>query len=74
MSETMIEVKSEVFNEDCMVGMSRYPDKYFELAEMAKQNQQVHTGGIKAMNLKDGIMKYQALNILQSYFGYQKIK
>lgn len=32
MSETMIEVKSEVFNEDCMVGMSRYPDKYFELA------------------------------------------
>ncbi len=32
MSETMIEVKSEVFNEDCMVGMSRYPDNYFELA------------------------------------------
>ena len=32
MNETMIEVKSEVFNEDCMVGMSRYPDKYFELA------------------------------------------
>ena len=24
--------KSEVFNEDCMVGMSRYPDKYFDLA------------------------------------------
>ena len=23
---------SEVFNEDCMVGMSRYPDKYFDLA------------------------------------------
>ncbi len=23
---------SEVTNEDCMVGMSRYPDKYFELA------------------------------------------
>ena len=32
MSEAMIEVKSEVFNEDCMVGMSRYPDNYFELA------------------------------------------
>ena len=32
MSETMIEVKSEVFNEDCMAGMSRYPDNYFELA------------------------------------------
>lgn len=32
MNETMIEVKSEVFNEDCMVGMSRYPDNYFELA------------------------------------------
>lgn len=23
---------SEVYNEDNMVGMSRYPDKYFELA------------------------------------------
>lgn len=23
---------SEVFNEDCMLGMSRYPDKYFDLA------------------------------------------
>lgn len=23
---------SEVFNEDCMVGMARYPDKYFDLA------------------------------------------
>jgi site-specific DNA-methyltransferase (adenine-specific) len=23
---------SEVFNEDCMVGMKRYPDKYFDLA------------------------------------------
>lgn len=24
--------KSEVFNEDCMIGMHRYPDKYFYLA------------------------------------------
>lgn len=24
--------KSEVFNEDCMIGMHRYPDKYFDLA------------------------------------------
>jgi site-specific DNA-methyltransferase (adenine-specific) len=23
---------SEVYNEDCMIGMSRYPDKFFELA------------------------------------------
>lgn len=23
---------SEVFNEDCMIGMSRYPDKFFDLA------------------------------------------
>ena len=22
----------EYFNEDCMVGMARYPDKYFDLA------------------------------------------
>lgn len=25
-------VKSEVFNEDCMVGMRQYPDKHFDLA------------------------------------------
>lgn len=25
-------MKSEVFNEDCMAGMARYPDKFFELA------------------------------------------
>lgn len=25
-------MKSEVYNEDCMIGMSRYPDKYFDLA------------------------------------------
>lgn len=25
-------MKSEVFNEDCMVGMARYPDNYFDLA------------------------------------------
>ena len=24
--------KSEVFNEDCMIGLRRYPDKYFDLA------------------------------------------
>jgi site-specific DNA-methyltransferase (adenine-specific) len=23
---------SEVYNEDCLVGMKRYPDKYFDLA------------------------------------------
>jgi site-specific DNA-methyltransferase (adenine-specific) len=31
----MMEVKrpiSEAFNEDCMVGMARYPDKFFDLA------------------------------------------
>lgn len=32
MIETITEVKSVVFNEDCMAGMSRYPDKYFDLA------------------------------------------
>ena len=25
-------MSSEVFNEDCMIGMARYPDKYFDLA------------------------------------------
>lgn len=25
------QTKSEVFNEDCMIGMARYPDKYFDL-------------------------------------------
>jgi len=28
----MSEIKSQVFNEDCMIGMAQYPDKYFELA------------------------------------------
>jgi site-specific DNA-methyltransferase (adenine-specific) len=27
-----MKIMSEVFNEDCMVGMARYPDKYFDLA------------------------------------------
>lgn len=25
-------MKSEVFNEDCMTVMARYPDKYFDIA------------------------------------------
>jgi len=25
-------MKSEVFNEDCIAGMKRYPDKHFDLA------------------------------------------
>ena len=25
-------MESKVFNEDCMIGMARYPDKYFDLA------------------------------------------
>lgn len=28
----MIGPKSEVFNQDCMIGMRQFPDKYFELA------------------------------------------
>lgn len=27
---------SEVFNEDCMIGMARYPDKWFDLAVNTK--------------------------------------
>ena len=52
---------SEVTNEDCMVGMSRYPDKYFELAicdppygigyDGAKQTSGSH-GGRKAHDFK----------------------
>lgn len=30
--EKMNDMISEVFNEDCMVGMKRYPDKFFDLA------------------------------------------
>lgn len=32
MTDSRIRAISEVFNEDCMIGMSRYPDKYFDLA------------------------------------------
>ena len=28
----VIEMQSEAFNEDCMIGMSRFPDKVFDLA------------------------------------------
>ena len=50
---------SEVYNEDCMLGMARYPDKYFDLAivdppygiDMANKINSV-TGGIKH-NAKD---------------------
>jgi site-specific DNA-methyltransferase (adenine-specific) len=31
-SEVRKQPLSEVFNEDCMLGMARYPDKYFDLA------------------------------------------
>lgn len=32
LQDSYVQPKSEVFNEDCMVGMARYPDKYFDLA------------------------------------------
>lgn len=32
MADTAKEPLSECFNEDCLVGMKRYPDKYFDLA------------------------------------------
>ena len=28
----------EYFNEDCMVGMARYPDKYFECLDSKDQD------------------------------------
>ena len=42
---------SEVYNEDCMIGMARYPDKYFDLAivdppyGIGKDGQTKTTGG-----------------------------
>ena len=30
--------KLELYNEDCMVVMARYPDKYFELAIVEKNS------------------------------------
>ena len=41
---------SEVTNEDCMVGMSRYPDKYFELAICDPPyglGEKIYSGGTK---------------------------
>ncbi len=29
--------ESIVYNEDCMMGMARYPDKYFDLAGLLKK-------------------------------------
>lgn len=32
MTDTRLRYISEVYNEDCMIGMARYPDKHFDLA------------------------------------------
>jgi site-specific DNA-methyltransferase (adenine-specific) len=39
-SEVRKQPLSEVFNEDCMLGMARYPDKYFDLAIVDPQTGQ----------------------------------
>lgn len=52
--------KSEVFLEDCMVGMKRYPDKYFDLAIVdpeyginAGKKKQYHKGAFTTYKAKD---------------------
>ena len=46
---------SEVYNEDCMVGMKRYPDKYFDLAIVDPDfglNEKISSGGTWASKYK----------------------
>jgi len=48
---------SEVYNEDCMIGMARYPDKFFDLAVVDPDfglNELLSNGGTWAAKYKKG--------------------
>lgn len=50
---------SEVHNEDCMVGMSRYPDKYFDLAVVDPPY------GIKRFEKPSGTTRFKSSKLMQ---------
>ena len=53
-------MESTVFNEDCMIGMGRYPDKYFDIAIVDppygqfNDDKRGHQGGGHAKRYKYG--------------------
>lgn len=55
---------SEVYNEDCMAGMARYPDKYFELAIVDPPY-----GASDAINPKSSKSKYSAKRNIYTEFN-----
>ena len=64
-------MESKVFNEDCMIGMARYPDKYFDLAIVDPP----YGIGVDSMTMFDGAKKqirhkeYQDVAPTQEYFN-----
>lgn len=50
---------SEVYNEDCMVGMARYPDKYFDLAVVDPPY------GIKRFEKPSGTTRFKSSKMMQ---------
>ena len=78
-------MNSQVFNEDCMTGMARYPDKWFDLAivdvpyGIGEDGRKNHTRSCAAKS-KDYSLnsKYDntppKINILQSWCVFHVIK
>ena len=52
-------MKSEVYNEDCIIGMKRYPDKYFDLAIVDPPY------GIKRFEKPSGITRFKSSKMMQ---------
>ena len=56
-------MKSEVYNEDCMIGMRRYPDKYFDLAVVDPVYGGVTQGGYMKNQVSGGLGPHPKYNI-----------
>lgn len=52
-------MKSEVYNEDCIIGMKRYPDKYFDLAVVDPPY------GIKRFEKPSGTTRFKSSKMMQ---------
>lgn len=70
---------SEVYNEDCLIGMKRYPDKYFELAivdppyGIGEDGRNNHTRGVLC-NSKDYKSKSRYDNEIPSTEYFKELK
>ncbi len=62
---------SEVFNEDCMVGMSRFPDKFFDLAVVDPPYGIGEDGGKKRQGPQSAIKKLRSANYIKKHWDKQ---